>query len=105
MTEPDRGEVWWSEAPDLGRRPVLIIQRSSAIANLHSVLAVPITRRLRGLASEVPLGPDDGLPQECAATFDNVRPFRKSHLVERICTLSSIRMDEACLALSAAVDC
>ena len=69
------------------------------------MLAVPITRRARGLASELPLGPDDGLPQECAASFDNVRPFRKSHLVERICTLSPVRMAEACLALNAAVDC
>ncbi len=105
MTDPQRGDVWWSEAPDVGRRPVLVIQRDSAIDRLNSVLAVPITRRARGLASELPLGPDDGLPQECAASFDNVRPFRKSHLVERICTLSPARMAAACRALSAAVDC
>jgi len=105
VTDPQRGDVWWSEAPDVGRRPVLVIQRASAIDRLHSVLAVPITRRARGLASELPLGPDDGLPQECAASFDNVRPFRKSQLVERICTLSPVRMAEACLALNAAVDC
>lgn len=105
MTEPHRGEIWWSEAPDIGRRPVLVIQRTSAIVHLHSVLAAPITRRVRGIASEVLLGPDDGLPQKCAATFDNVRPIRKSHLVERICTLNAARMHEACLALTAAADC
>lgn len=57
------------------------------------------------IPTELPLGPDDGMPTDGAATFDNVRVIPKSHLVERICVLSGPRMLEACRALRTAFDC
>jgi mRNA interferase MazF len=53
----------------------------------------------------VSLSRADGLPQDCAASFDNLRVVPKAHLVERICTLDAVRLLEACAALRAAVDC
>jgi mRNA interferase MazF len=105
VSEPRRGEVWWGEIEDVGRRPFLVMTRSAVIPVLHSVLAAPITRTVRDIPTEVGLGPDDGLPLECAISFDNLRVVPKAYLVERIAALEPPRMAEACRALRAAVDC
>ena len=105
MTEPRRGEVWWGEVEDVGRRPFLVMTRTAAVPVLHSVLAAPITRTIRGIPTEVRLGPDDGMPTECVASFDNLRVVAKAYLVERQCSLDAVRLGEACEALRVAVDC
>jgi len=79
--------------------------RSAAIAVLNGVLAAPVTRTVRNIPTEVSLGPDDGMPTECAASFDNLRVVPKSYLVDRLCVLDAARLAEACAALRAAVDC
>jgi mRNA interferase MazF len=105
VAEPRRGEVWWGELPEVGRRPFLVVTRNAAIPVLRSVLAAPITRTVRDIPSELRLGPDDGLPVECAACFDNLRVVPKAHLVSRQCTLGADRVTDACRALRIAVDC
>lgn len=99
-----RGEIWWVDAPG-GRRPYLILTRTSAIPRLDRVLTVPATRTIRGILTEVALDRSDGMPTECVLTLDNVGTSRKSHFVERICQLSVVKMHEVCDALSQAVDC
>lgn len=105
MSEPRRGEVWWGEIAELGRRPFLVMTRSAVIPVLSGVLAAPVTRTVRNIPTEVALGPDDGMPAECAASFDNLRVVPKSHLVARISALGPARLAEACTALHVAVDC
>lgn len=100
-----RGEVWWVEPPDEPRRPHLILTRDTAIPVVTVVLGVPATRRVRGIPTEVELGPDDGMPQACALTLDNVRTLRKAYFVERICALAPDRMASVCRALAVATDC
>ena len=56
-----RGEVWWVEDPDAGRRPHLILTRDTAVPVLTQVIAIPATRTVRGLPTEVELGIDDGM--------------------------------------------
>lgn len=101
----NRGEVWWAESPDEKRRPYLVLTRQASIPVLHSVLAVPATRKVRGIPSEVPLSEDDGMPQACALSLDNLVTMPKSMLVERICRLGPIRLGEVCQALSVATGC
>jgi mRNA interferase MazF len=79
--------------------------RSAAIPVLHALVAAPVTRTVRHLPTELPLGPDDGMPTQCAASFDNLRVVPKAYLVDRVCVLEATRMVEACAALRAAVDC
>ena len=105
MTAHGRGQVWWGESENVGRRPFLIMTRPAAVEVLHSVLAAPVTRTIRGIPTELPLGPEDGMPTECVANFDNLRVVPKAHLVEHICTLQPVRLVEACAALRVAVDC
>jgi mRNA interferase MazF len=79
--------------------------RSAAIVVLNSVLVAPVTRTARNIPTEVSLGPDDGMPTECVASFDNLRVVPKACLVDRVCVLDAVRLAEACAALRAAVDC
>ena len=101
----NRGEVWWVERPEVGRRPHLILTRDAAIPVLGSLLAVPATRTVRGIASEVELGHEDGMPDQCALALDNVRVIAKGFFVERICTLRPERMESVCQALTHATGC
>ena len=105
MSDPLRGEVWWGEIADIGRRPFLVMTRSAAIPVLNSVLAAPITRTVRGIPTELALGVQDGMPSDCAASFDNLRVVPKANLVAKLCTLDPLRLLEACAALRATVDC
>jgi mRNA interferase MazF len=105
VSDPRRGEVWWGEIEGVGRRPFLVMTRTAAIPVLNSVLAAPVTRTVRDIPTELSLGPDDGMPTDCAASFDNLRVVPKTHLVDRVCVLEPLRLLDACRALRAAVDC
>jgi mRNA interferase MazF len=105
VSAPRRGEVWWAEEPSVGRRPFLVFSRDEVIPVLRTVLAVPATRTVRGIPTEVPLGPDDGMPEECALSFDNATVVDQSLLVEHVCTLGPAQLDAACRAWNAAVAC
>jgi mRNA interferase MazF len=105
VSEPRRGEVWWGEIEDVGRRPFLVMTRSAAIPVLNNLLAAPITRTVRDIPTEVRLGAEDGMPTDCAASFDNLRVVPKAYLVDRLCALDPVRVVQACGALRAAVDC
>lgn len=100
-----RGEVWWADHPDAGRRPFLVLTRQAAIPVLHTVLAVPATRTVRGIPTEVPLDEDDGMPVPCALALDNVALVPKAWFSERICRLSPVRMRAVCDALAVATGC
>jgi mRNA interferase MazF len=100
-----RGEVWWAETPELGRRPYLVLTRQPAIPVLDAVLAVPATRRVRQIPTEVALDQSDGMPDECALSLDNLVTLPKAFFRQRITRLSATRMDEVCRALSLASGC
>lgn len=101
----NRGEVWWVEDPQLGRRPYLILTRQPAIGVLKAVLGVPATRTIRGAPSEVLLDAEDGMPQACALSFDNIATMPKAFFVERICRLKVAKLDEVCRVLAIAAGC
>jgi mRNA interferase MazF len=103
---PERGEVWWCEPPDIGRRPVVLLSRDAAIEGRGRTLVAPCTTTLRGLPSDVDLVPGrDPVPRRCVANLDSVESVSTALLVERLGRLSDVRMREICSALAVAVDC
>ena len=100
-----RGEVWWVERPGAGRRPHLVLTRDAAIQRLERVLGVPATTTIRGIPTEVELGPEHGMPTACVLALDNTRVLRKAYFVERICELPPERMQRVCHALALATGC
>ena len=106
MALPLRGEVWWCEPPQIGRRPVVVLSRDVAIPRLRRALVAPCTTTIRGLSSEVVLEPDaDPVPRLSAVNLDSVESVSIAVLVERLGRLSDDRMREICVALEVAVDC
>jgi mRNA interferase MazF len=89
----------------LGRRPVLVLSREAVLPALSRPLVAPLTTRVRGIPTEVPLDEADGLPQPCVASLDNVQPLAKSLLVDRISQLDVGRMRQVCAALAVAAGC
>ena len=84
-----RGEIWWVElTPPAGRRPVLLLSRSEAYAVRELVTVAPVTTRVRHIPSEVPLGPEDGLPRPCVVNLDTITTIAKRSLQERLIPLS-----------------
>lgn len=107
MTDlPRRGELWWCELAEVGRRPVVVLSRDAAIPRLRRTLVAPCTTTIRGLPSEVVLEPgDDPVPRRSAVNLDSVESVPISTLVHRLGGLSGQRMHEVCAALDVAVDC
>jgi mRNA interferase MazF len=101
----NRGEVWWAESPSAARRPYLVLTRQAAIPVLHSVIAVPATRTVRGIPTEVVLDVEDGMPRECALSLDNTTLMPNALLVERVTRLGLDRMAQVCQALRVATGC
>jgi mRNA interferase MazF len=103
---PARGEVWWCEPAEIGRRPVVVLSRDAAIPRLRRALVAPCTTTIRGLASEVVLDPGtDPIPLRSAVNLDSVESVSVGVLVSRLGRLADIRMRDICRALEAAVDC
>lgn len=100
-----RGEVWWYEHPEAGRRPFLILTRSEACSVLNQVLGVPATRTVRSIPTEVALDQNDGMPAPCVLSLDNVGPVRPSLCTSLITRLGPERMHEVCVALTHATAC
>jgi mRNA interferase MazF len=101
----NRGEVWWVAHPDAGRRPACVLTRQAAISVLNSVLVAPATRTVRGIPTEVPLTRADGMPDDCALSFDNLTTVPKALLTTRITRVPDAKLPQLCDALRAASGC
>lgn len=76
-----RGEVYWADlGPPAGRRPVCVLTRDAALEVLHAVTCAPITRTIRGIASEVEVGTESGLPDAGVISCDNVITIPRASL-------------------------
>jgi len=90
-----RGEIWWAELePPTGRRPVVLLSRNEAYNVRSLVVIAPVTTRIRRIPSEVPLGTDDGMPQDCVANLDTITTIPKDCLQSRLAILSTKKLKE-----------
>ena len=60
------------------RRPALILTRQSKLHLLEWVTVAPITGTARGITSEVPVGPRNGLDHDSVVSCDNITTVRRS---------------------------
>lgn len=70
-------------------RPVVVLTREAARATMTKVTVAPITSTIKGLSSEVPVGPDNGLDQDNVVSLDNVVTIPASLLGRTVGFLSS----------------
>ena len=95
----ERGDVFWANLPGpAGRRAVVIVSRSKAVRIPTLVTIAPVTKTIRRIASEVPLGSEQGLRARCVANCDSLKTVSKRRLTKRIGSLDShklVALDEA----------
>lgn len=53
-------------------RPVLVLTRQTVRPHLSRVTVAPITTTVRGLSTEVPVGPGNGLDHDSVVSCDNI---------------------------------
>ena len=95
-----RSEIYWADlGPPAGRRPVCVLTRDAAIGVLATVTCAPITRTIRGIRSEVELGPEHGVPEVSAISCDNVLTMPQAALdpapIGRLDTVKRVELDRA----------
>jgi mRNA interferase MazF len=76
----------------------VIVTRDTAIPVLNQVVVALVTGTVRGLPTEVPLGPEHGLARESVVNCDNLFTIPKQALGRRRGTLGpaeTARLDEA----------
>jgi mRNA interferase MazF len=99
-----RGEIWWAELPSpVGSRPVVILTRDTVLHSIGSVVVALVTRTVRGLPTEVPLGRRQGLPIRCVANLDNLLTVPRERLKRRMGACDAQKIEELNQAIKAAL--
>jgi mRNA interferase MazF len=95
--------VWLAEVDKT--RPVIVLTRNPMGRYLNAVLVAPVTSTVRGVSTEVPVGPADGIRVESVANLDNTQLLARTRLVRRVGHATPDTMFRLCSALAIAVDC
>jgi mRNA interferase MazF len=98
-----RGEVWLAQLDKT--RPVIVLTRDPLGRMLHSVVVAPVTSTVRGLSTEVEVGPADGIRRPAVANLDNLQLLARDLLRRRVGRARPETMRQLCAALAIAVDC
>lgn len=85
-------------------RPVLVLTRELARDALSHVTVAPITTTVKGLYTEVLLGPANGLDHECAVSCDNVTTVPVRYLGRQVGALLEAQEGALAAALVSAFD-
>lgn len=85
-------------------RPVVILTRAAARAAMTKVTVAPITSTIKGLSSEVPVGPANGLDHDCAISLDKVVTIPAAALGRTIGYLNGAQETQLARAIVLAYD-
>lgn len=85
-------------------RPVLVLTRAPVVSWRSWVTVAAITSTRRGLGSEVPVGPDNGLDRDSVINLDEVHILPTSALGEQIGELRNWQKPALAAAVSHAFD-
>jgi len=86
------------------RRPALILTRRSKLHLLTWVTVAPITSTMRGLTSEVRVGPRNGLDHDSVVSCDNIATVRSASVGDTIGMFFSDQEPDLARAISEAFE-
>jgi mRNA interferase MazF len=101
--EPRRGEVWLADLDK--RRPVVVLTRDPLGRYLNAVIVGPVTSTVRGVSTEVTVGPDDGVRRSGVINLDNMQLVARERLARRVGVVRPETMQAVCSAVAVAVGC
>lgn len=85
-------------------RPALILTRASRLHLLAWVTIAPITSTIRGITSEIPVGPRNGLDHACVISCDNITTVRSQAVGDTLGLFFDDQEPELLRAISDAFD-
>ena len=90
----------------MGRHPVVVVTRDSAIPVLNQLVVALITSTVRDLPTEVAVGPRQGLSRESVINCDNLFTIPRAVLGRRRGQLepTELRSLDAALAIALGID-
>ena len=90
---------------NLGKaRPVLVLTREVVRPHMNTVTVAPITTTVRGLSTEVAVGPANGLERRSVVACDHITTIPRDALASRIGVLLDAQEQELSSAIRAAFD-
>jgi mRNA interferase MazF len=98
-----RGEVWLVRLDKV--RPVIVLTRNPLGGLLNAVIGAPVTSTVRGLSTEVQVGPGDGVRVDSVANLDNVQLVARARFVRKVGHARPATLAAICRALAAAIAC
>jgi mRNA interferase MazF len=103
-----RGELWSADLGGAaGLRPVLLLSRDGTYGFRNQATVALVTRTIRAIRTQVPVGPDDGLEFDGVINCDDVHTIYMDQLQRVIRPLRQPKLHqvEAALLISLAIDC
>ena len=107
MTAPQpavrRGELWLVRLDKV--RPAVVLSRDPLGALLKTVIVAPVTSRVRGLSTEVPITAHDGAQPPSVANLDDLQRIERSRFLRRVGKCHGNTMSAICAAIRTATGC
>lgn len=103
MRPPRRADVWLADLDKV--RPVIVLTRDPMGRFLNAVIVAPVTSTIRGLTTEVQVGPEDGILRPSVVNLDQVQLVALSRLKQSVGRARPQTMAAICDALAMAVSC
>ena len=85
-------------------RPVVVLTRELVRPHMARVTVAPITTTVRGLSTEIPVGPANGLDHACVVSCDNIVTIPKNALGAQLGFLLPTQETALTKAIHAAFD-
>jgi mRNA interferase MazF len=100
---PHRGDVWTARLDKV--RPVVILTRDPMGRELNFLIAVYGTHTLYGVATEVPVGPEDDFDEGTVLNTDHLQLVFQDELIEHVGHVRPETLEAICQAVAYAIDC
>jgi mRNA interferase MazF len=103
-----RGELWTANlGGGVGLRPVVLLSRDGTYQFRNQVTVALVTRTIRSIRTQVPIGPDDGLDYDGVINCDDVHTIYLDQLGHVIAPLTppKLRAVEQALLVAIEIDC
>lgn len=90
-----QGELYYCRFEEpIKSRPVLILSRSELNAVRQNVVVALVTRTVRGVPLEIPVGKEEGLPKDGVVSLGDIHTVPKTLLSEKKGDLSPEKLNQ-----------
>ncbi len=95
MSLVNQGDIFYCDFDEpIKSRPVLVLSRSEINAVRENVVVALVTRTIRNIPLEIPVGKKEGLPKEGVVSLGDIHTVPKSLLSEKKGRISAEKIEQ-----------